>query len=275
MEPNGPSPADRLAEAVRQIGPMVVAFSGGVDSALLAAAVARFAPNDSVAVTAESASLASGELALCEALAAEIGLDWFSATTTEFDDSRYLANDADRCYWCKTSLMDHLSPIADRRAATVVLGVNLDDLGEHRPGQQAAAEGGARFPLVEAKLTKAEIRQLAHDWGLPVWDRPSMPCLASRVPYGTPVTVPLLSRIDRAEAVLRSLGFDDVRVRHYGSTARIEVPAHQIEQIAAKAETIARLVGEAGYDYVTLDLAGLRSGNLNDALTPAPGRANP
>ena len=187
--------------------------------------------------------------------------------THELDDERYLANAGDRCYWCKSALMDELVPVAEQVGATVVLGVNVDDLGDHRPGQHAAAERGARFPLVDAGLRKDDIRALAKAWGLEVWDRPAMPCLSSRIPYQTPVTVGLLSRIDRAELVLRRLGFDDVRVRHYDDTARIEVPADRITELAAVAPAVVPELERIGYRYVTIDLAGLRTGNLNSALT--------
>jgi uncharacterized protein len=162
--------------------------------------------------------------------------------------------------------MDALEPLAVERGATVTLGVNLDDLGDHRPGQEAAAARGAQFPLVEAGLSKAEVRAVARELGLSVWDRPAMPCLSSRIPYGTAVTVPLLSRVDRAEQAVRALGFDDLRVRHYGDTARIELPADDLARAAAMAADLVEAVTGAGYTYVTLDLAGLRSGNLNTAL---------
>ena len=246
---------------------MVVAFSGGVDSSLLAAAAGRALPAESVLLaTADSASLAEGELEHCSRLADEWGLQWQAVRTTELNDPRYLANDGDRCYWCKTSLLDQIEPLARARQATVTLGVNVDDLGDHRPGQRAAAERGARFPLVEAGLAKSEIRRLARRWGIEVWDRPAMPCLSSRVPYGTPITVTLLSRIDRAEASLRARGFIDVRVRHYEDTARIELPASDLARAVDEASAIDADLRAVGYRYVTLDLAGLRSGNLNDAL---------
>ncbi|MFT7599761.1 MAG: hypothetical protein ACI8TP_002697 [Acidimicrobiales bacterium] len=260
---------DRLIDACRAIGPMVIAFSGGVDSSLLAVAAHRALPEQSLAATANSASLAEGELEHCRSLAATWGVPWLDVTTTELDDQRYIANNGDRCFWCKTALMDQLLPIATRRSATVVLGVNLDDLGDHRPGQHAAAQRGARFPLVEADFSKDDIRALARHWGLEVWDRPAMPCLSSRIPYGTAVSVPLLSRIDRAEAAVRELGFPDVRVRHYDDTARIEVPADYLIKAAEQAQAITNGVMAAGYRYVTLDLAGLRSGNLNNALSTA------
>ncbi len=261
--------ARRLTEVIERTGPMVVAFSGGVDSSLLAVAAHRVLGPQALAVTADSPSFATGELDHCRAMARRWSFEWRSVATDELGDGRYRANDHDRCYWCKSALMDQLSGLAAEREATVTLGVNLDDLGDHRPGQEAAAARGARFPLVEAGLTKAGVRALAKMWGLEVWDRPAMPCLSSRLPYGTAVTVPLLSRIDRAEAAVRSLGFEDVRVRHYGETARIELPAGDLGAAVEVATELVAAVSAAGYRYVTLDLAGLRSGNLNHSV-PAP-----
>lgn len=254
---------DRLLAACAAVGPMVVAFSGGVDSALLGVAAHRAHPGRTWLVTADSASLGAGELDHCRDFAAEWGLAWRSARTTELADPRYLANDTDRCYWCKSALMDQLEPIAAELGATVVLGVNVDDLHDHRPGQQAARERGARFPMVDAGLTKSDVRRLALAWGLEEWDRPAMPCLSSRIPYGTSVSVPLLGRIDRAEAAVRALGFADVRVRHYDDIARIELPAADLVRAASVAAELVEAVTAAGYRYATLDLAGLRSGNLN------------
>ncbi|MEM8922327.1 MAG: ATP-dependent sacrificial sulfur transferase LarE [Actinomycetota bacterium] len=261
---------DALTDAIREIGPLVVAFSGGVDSALLTVAAARaLGPDKVLAATADSASLGSGELATCRRLTSGWGVDWVAVSTDELADERYLANDTDRCYWCKSALMDQLEPLATERGATVALGVNVDDLGDHRPGQQAAGDRGARFPLVEAGLTKDDIRALARHWDVEVWDRPAMPCLSSRIPYGTAVTVPLLSRIDRAEAAVRALGFSDLRVRHYGDTARIELPRHEMVQAVERSEELVAAVTGAGYRYATLDLAGLRSGNLNHVVEVA------
>jgi pyridinium-3,5-biscarboxylic acid mononucleotide sulfurtransferase len=257
----------RLEAVITEIGPLVVGFSGGVDSALLAVAAARaLGPDRVLAVTARSASLGRGELDHCRHFALQWALPWQPVDTNEFDDDRYLANNGDRCFWCKTALMDQLEPVAAKRGATVTLGVNLDDLGDHRPGQQAAAGRGARFPLVEAAMSKTDIRAMARHIGLAEWNRPAMPCLSSRLPYGTPVTVPVLSRVDRAEAALRKLGFSDVRVRHYNDTARVELPAAELVRAAEQAGAMVAAVTGVGYRYVTLDLAGLRSGNLNQAL---------
>jgi uncharacterized protein len=262
-----PPPARRLDDVLAGYDRLVVAFSGGVDSSVLAHRALQVLGAERVlAVTADSASLATGELEHCRELAAAWGLRWTSVRTGELDDPRYLTNDVDRCAWCKTALMDQLVPLAERSGATVVLGVNLDDLDDHRPGQRAAADRGARFPMVDAELRKADVRRVARDAGLTVWDRPAMPCLSSRIPYGTAVTVDLLGRVDRAELAVRALGFPDVRVRHHDHTARVEVPLADLVAAAERADEITAALVALGYRYVTLDLAGLRSGNLNAAV---------
>lgn len=260
------TPADRLADVLRGIGPVVVAFSGGADSAYLAWTATRVLGRRQVlCATAVSASLADDDRRHCEALAGRWGLRWQPVTTDELDDPRYRANGVDRCYHCKTSLLAALGPLAAAEGAAVVLGVNTDDLGDHRPGQRAAAEAGARFPLVEAGLDKAAVRAWSRRAGLETWDRPAAPCLASRVPYGTPVTLGTLGAVGRAEAALRSLGFGDVRVRHYGELARVEVPEAELARCVGQRRAVVAAVQAAGYRYVTLDLQGLRSGNLNEA----------
>ena len=269
-DPSGWSLAglDRLRGRLRALERVVVAFSGGADSAFLAwVAHDTLGPDGALALTAVSPSLAPEELEDCEQLAAEWGLRWSPVQTTELDDDRYAANAGDRCYWCKTSLMDVAGPVAEAEGATVVLGVNLDDLGDHRPGQRAAAERGAAFPLVEAGFTKDAVRATSRNLGLRTWNKPAAACLASRVPYGTPVTLGVLSSVARAESGLRRLGFDQVRVRHYGELARIEVPLAELGRVTAEAEAVVQAVRAAGYAYVTLDLEGFRSGNLNAALS--------
>jgi uncharacterized protein len=256
-----------LRRRLQELERVVVAFSGGADSAFLAwVAHDALGPSGARAVTAVSPSLAPEEQADCEALAREWGLRWATVETGELADPAYTANDGDRCYHCKASLLDALAPLAEAEGAVVVLGVNVDDLSDHRPGQRAAAERGAVFPLVEAGFTKADVRSASRSLGLRTWDKPAAACLASRVPYGTPVTVGVLDSVARAESSLRALGFRGLRVRHYGDLARIELEGDALAEAVARRRELVAAVRTAGYTYVTLDLEGLRSGNLNQAL---------
>jgi uncharacterized protein len=257
----------RLREELRRLDRVVVAFSGGADSAFVAWVATDTLGSDRVlCATAVSPSLAPEELADCRALAAEWGLRHVELETVELADPAYAANDGSRCYHCKSALLDSLGPLADAEGSRVVLGVNVDDLGDHRPGQQAASERGAVFPLVTAGMTKAEVRGWSKELGLRTWDKPAAACLSSRVPYGTPVTFGVLRSVADAESGLRALGFRQLRVRHYGDTARIEVPSDDLSAVVAQREAISAAVHAAGYRYVTVDLDGFRSGNLNDAL---------
>lgn len=267
---------ETLRERLRELDRVVVAFSGGADSAFLAwVANDTLGVDRTVAVTAVSPSLAAVEHEDCALLAAEWRLDWVEVFTDEMANAAYRANGGDRCFHCKDALMDALLPIAQERGATVVLGVNVDDLGDHRPGQQAAARRGAVFPLVDAGLSKAEVRALSRHLGLRTWDKPAAACLASRFPYGTPVTFSVLSTVEKAERVLRRLGFCAVRVRHYGDTARIEVPLEDLPRLLEQREEAVIGLRAVGYRYVTVDLEGLRSGNLNAALAGSPLATSP
>ncbi|MBW8825524.1 MAG: ATP-dependent sacrificial sulfur transferase LarE [Acidobacteria bacterium] len=260
-------PLDALRARLRELDRVVVAFSGGADSSFLAwVANDTLGPERAHAVTAVSPSLAPEEHDDCRSLAAGWGLRWTPVITDELAAAAYRANDGDRCYHCKSELMTVVAPIASGEGATVTLGVNVDDLGEHRPGQRAAAERGAVFPLVEAGFTKAMVRQASQALGLSTWDKPAAACLASRVPYGTPVTLSVLTEVAAAESALRLLGFRQLRVRHYGDLARLELPVDELTTVLERRAEIVEAVRSAGYRYVTLDLEGFRSGNLNQAL---------
>lgn len=262
--------ADSLVTHLRDLRRVVVAFSGGADSAFLAAVAHRVLGVEGAhAVTAVSPSLAGDEERDCRGLAEEWGLNWSAVTTHEMERAAYRRNDTDRCYHCKAELMEVVGPIAASTGGTVLLGVNVDDLGDHRPGQKAAEEAGALFPLVEAGFTKADVRVASSALGLRTWDKPAAACLASRLPYGTPVSVEVLSRVDRAESALHRLGFRQLRVRHYGDTARLELDVSDLAAAVERRTEIVDVVRAAGYQYVTLDLEGFRSGNLNAGIALA------
>jgi uncharacterized protein len=255
---------DALRSELRRLERVLVAFSGGADSAFLAAvATETLGAAAARAVTAVSPSLAAAELDDCRRLSTEWGLRWQPVATDELERAAYRVNDTDRCYHCKSALMDVLLPVAAEDRATVVLGVNTDDLADHRPGQRAAAEAGAEFPLVVAGFSKQDVRTASRRLGLRTWDKPAAACLASRIPTGTPVTVELLSTVDRAEAALRALGFRQLRVRHHGETARLEVDVDQLDLAVARRDHIVTALRALGYRYVTVDLEGFRSGSTH------------
>jgi uncharacterized protein len=262
---------DRLLELLRQSGRVAVAFSAGVDSTVVAKAAQLACGDQAVAVTAVSSSLASGELDEAIRLAELIGIRHQVLETREFENPDYLRNAPNRCYFCKTELYARLESLGSELNVDVVVnGANLDDRGDHRPGMQAATEHTVRSPLIEAELNKAEVRELARYWGLPVWDKPATPCLSSRIAYGVSVTPERVARIDRAEAFLkRELGLAELRVRHEANDlARIEVPREHLPALlqADVREVLVRELRSLGFRYVTVDLEGFRSGSMNAVL---------
>jgi uncharacterized protein len=261
---------DQLLTALRQLESCAVAFSGGVDSAVVAKAAAVALGDAAVAVTGISASLAAGELEAAEELAEQIGIRHVVIPTDELAKPDYLKNAPDRCFHCKTELYTQLERLLPQLGVkTIVNGANADDLGDYRPGMQAAAQHRIHSPLAECGITKAEVRELAAAWGLPVWDKPATPCLSSRIAYGEEVTPERLAMIDRAEQFLRSRGLVNLRVRyHHGDLARLEVPLADLPRLCDgdfRRELTVEL-RRLGFKFVTLDLEGFRSGSLNQLL---------
>jgi len=268
------SKEDVARQRLRSLGSVLVAYSGGVDSSYLLWLARDVLGNRAIAFTALSAAVPADELAAARDLARALGAEHVEKSSAEIDDPRYVRNASDRCYFCKTELYE----LASRHArasgiAAVVSGTNADDLLDYRPGLAAASEHEVVHPLAEARLSKAEIRVLSRAAGLPTWDKPQQPCLASRIPYGTEVTRERLAQLARAEMALRALGLREFRVRFHGEIARIEVAEGELSRLVAVRAEAARALREAGFRFVTVDLEPFRSGRLNEAAGLVPLRS--
>ena len=261
---------EKIKSLIREMDSTLVAFSGGIDSTLVLALAHEVMGERTLAVTAQSASMPNREIQASRQLAKEIGARHLVVRTEEMSNPEYRANPANRCYYCKTELYSNLKRVAEKNdISTILNGINLDDLGDYRPGIDSAREQGVRSPLVEAEFSKQDVRDLSRAMGLSIWNKPAMACLSSRIPYGQPVTAEKLSRVEQAEDLLLSFGFKQVRVRHLGTKACIELDQKEIPRYQSD-KSIQRSVQEKlmdlGFSSVVLDLEGYRMGSLNEAL---------
>lgn len=258
----------RLEEHVAGYGSAVIGLSAGVDSSVVAAAAAHALGERALAVTAITETITPEDLELAADLVSRLGIVHEHVSYSELAIPSYAENPTNRCYFCKDALYSRLAEVAARHGASTILdGTNADDASDYRPGRVAAGEQGVRSPLLELGIGKSDVRLLAAEYGLPNSDKPSAPCLSSRVPYGTTITLEILQQIGRAERALRALGFTELRVRHHGEVARLELPPADFPRALEFGAEIDRVVREAGYHYVALDLRGFRSGSLNETLT--------
>lgn len=269
VSPAAEEKEQNLRRMMRQMRTVLVAFSGGVDSSYLALIAAQELGKNALCVTGISPSVSGRQREEAEKIAESYGFNFLTIETAEMENPNYRANPSNRCYFCKTELYGKLTEMAGKRGIDFILdGTNTDDVGDYRPGKQAAKENGVRSPLIEVGLNKSEIRELSKKHGLPTWDKPASPCLSSRIAYGIPVTIERLSKVERGEEILRNLGFREFRVRVHDELARLEIAPDELERALSLEVTkhLAEEFRKLGFRYVTLDLQGFRTGAMNEIL---------